>query len=81
MFHSFVTSTPGIQLGTGDKMKSLMNLLIETLQVLENDDVNSSDSNSNFLISCISPMPTLSQELWICDLFSFNPHNALRGQD
>lgn len=63
MFYSFVTSAPSIPPGTGDIIKSLMNLLIETLEVVEKGDMNSSDNNSNSLISCISHMPTLSQEL------------------
>lgn len=48
MFYSFVTSAPSILPGTGDIIKSLMNLLIETLEVVEKGDMNSSELGNNF---------------------------------
>lgn len=63
MFCSFVTSAPSILLGTGDVMKSLRNLLIETSEVVEKGERKSTDNNSNSLISCVSHMPALNQEL------------------
>lgn len=62
MFCSFVTSAPSILLGTGDIMKSLRNLLIETLEVVKKGERNT-DNKRNSLISCVSHMPALNQEL------------------